>query len=61
MAVGGVQATALQVPVAALKHVPEPPVGVTVTVTLSPPVNPVTWYDSSLPIAPTLITGPAFT
>ena len=42
-AVGGVHATAAQVEVAALKQVPVPPVGVTVILTLSPPVNPVTW------------------
>ena len=42
LAVGGVHAIAAQVAVAALKQVPAPPVGVTVIVTLSPPVNPVT-------------------
>ena len=42
-AVGGVHAVAVQVAVAALKHVPALPVGVTVIVTISPPVNPVTW------------------
>ena len=43
MAVGGVHATAVQVAVDAVKQVPAPPVGVTVIVTLSPPVKPVTW------------------
>ena len=43
LAVGGVHAVAVQVAVAAVKHVPAPPVGVTVMVTLSPPVKPVTW------------------
>ena len=61
LAVGGVHAVAIQVAIDALKQVPVPPVGVIVMVTLSPPDKPVTGYDNTLPIAPTLTTGPAFT
>ena len=43
LAVGGEHAVATQVAVEALKQVPALPVGVTVIVTLSPPVKPVTW------------------
>ena len=42
LAVGGVQAIAAHIFVAAIKQVPAPPVGVTVTVTLSPPAKPAT-------------------
>ena len=42
-AVGGVHAVALQLPLAELKQLPAPPVGVTVMLTLSPPDNPLTW------------------
>jgi hypothetical protein len=41
LAVGGVHAVAVQLAVAAVKQ--PVPVGVTVMVTLSPPVKPVTW------------------
>ena len=61
LAVGGVHAVAVQLEDAALKQVPAPPVGVTVMVTLSPPDNPVTWYDKIFPIAPAFTTLPAFT
>ena len=61
LAVGGVHAVAVQLAVDAVKHVPAPPVGVTVMETLSPPVKPVTWYDNTLPIAPALTTDPALT
>ena len=43
LAVGGVHAVAVQVVVAELKQLPAPPVGVTVMLTFSPPVKPVTW------------------
>ena len=43
LAVGGVQAVAVHVALEALKQLPDPPVGVTVILTLSPPVKPVTW------------------
>jgi hypothetical protein len=61
LAVGSVHAITVHVAVEALKQVPAPPVGVTVIVTLSPPAKPVTWYDNTLPIAPTFTTGLAFT
>ena len=61
LAVGGVHAVAMQDCVEDVKQVPAEPVGVTVMVTLSPPDNPVTRYDNTLPIGPTLTTGPAFT
>jgi hypothetical protein len=40
LAVGGVHEVAVQVFVDEVKQVPAPPVGVTVMVTTSPPVNP---------------------
>jgi hypothetical protein len=40
LAVGGVQEVAVQLAVEEVKHVPAPPVGVTVMVTISPPDNP---------------------
>ena len=61
VAVGGVQAVAVQDVVAALKQVPALPVGVTVIVTLSPLAKPDTGYDNTLPIGPTLFTAPPFT
>ena len=42
LAVGGVHAIAEHVDVAATKQAPNPPVGVTVMLTLSPPVKPAT-------------------
>jgi hypothetical protein len=42
LAVGGVQAVAVQLVLAELKQLPAPPVGVTVIVTLSPPDKPLT-------------------
>ena len=61
LAVGGVQAVAVQVAVDAVKQVPAPPVGVIVIVTLSPPDKPETVYVNTLPIGPTFTTGPPFT
>ena len=61
LAVGGVHAVAVQLVLAEVKQLPAPPVGVTVIITLSPPDNPVTWYDKIFPIEPIFTTLPAFT
>lgn len=61
LAVGGVHAVALQVALAELKQPPDPPVGVTVILTLSPPDKPLTWYVTTLPIDPTFTVLPPFT